>query len=127
MSNYFEAAKSRLTQEYNDLKNASRYIEAVKLPVMQSLIKFCEQDDEFAQAVAEPGSKSFAGCLAAVVKGCGNVLSDVEAYRRAASYYFDGAYVEMQMVIHVNPHDAESRTTHIIKTETKVISLLDLL
>ena len=126
MGNYYEAAKSRLKHEYNELKGDDRYINAVKLPVMQSLIKFCEQDDEFAQAVAEPGSKSFAGCLAAVVKGCGNVLSDVEAYRRAASYYFDGAYVEMQMVIHVNPHDAES-ATHVIKTETKVISLLDLL
>ncbi len=126
MSNYYEAAKNRLKQEYNDLKSTDRYINAVKLPVLQSLIKFCEQDDEFAQAVAEPGSKSFAACLAAVVKGCGNVLSDVEAYRRAASYYFDGAYVEMQMVIHVNPHDVES-TTHVIKTETKVISLLDLL
>lgn len=126
MGNYYEAAKSRLKQEYNELKSNDRYINAVKLPVMQSLIKFCEQDDEFAQAVAEPGSKSFAGCLEAVVKGCGNVLSDVEAYRRAASYYFDGAYVEMQMVIHVNPHDAES-ITHVIKTETKVISLLDLL
>ena len=75
--------------------------------------------------MAEPGSKSFAGCMEAVVKGCGNVLSDVEAYRRAASYYFDGAYVEMQMVIHVNPHDAESNGH--VKTEPKVISLLDLL
>lgn len=125
MSNYFEAAKSRLTQEYNELKSNDRYINAVKLPVMQSLIKFCEQDDEFAQAVAEPGSKSFAGCLAAVVKGCGNVLSDVEAYRRAASYYFDGAEVEMQMVIHVNPYDVASGT--VAMPTTKVISLLDLL
>lgn len=125
MSNYFEAAKSRLTQEYNDLKNASRYIEAVKLPVMQALMQFCEQDNEFAQAVAEPGSKSFAGCLEAVVKGCGNVLSDIEAYRRAASYYFDGAEVEMQMVIHVNPYDVASGT--VAMPTTKVISLLDLL
>lgn len=125
MSNYFEAAKSRLTQEYNELKSNDRYINAVKLPVMQSLIKFCEQDDEFAQAVAEPGSQSFAGCLAAVVKGCGNVLSDVEAYRRAASYYFDGAEVEMQMVIHVNPYDVASGT--VAMPTTKVISLLDLL
>lgn len=125
MSNYFEAAKSRLKQEYNELKNDNRYINAVKLPVMQSLIKFCEQDDEFAQAVAEPGRKSFAGCLAAVVGGCRGVLSDVEAYCRAASYYFDGAYVDMQMVIHVNSHDAESNEH--VKTETKVISLLDLL
>lgn len=125
MERYFEAAKSRLTQEYNDLKNASRYIEAVKLPVMQALMQFCEQDNEFAQAVAEPGSKSFAGCLDAVVKGCGNVLSDIEAYRRAASYYFDGAYVEMQMVIHVNPYDVASGT--VAMPTTKVISLLDLL
>ena len=125
MERYFVAAKSRLTQEYNDLKNASRYIEAVELPVMQALMQFCAQDNEFAQAVAEPGSKSFAGCLAAVVKGCGNVLSDVEAYRRAASYYFDGAYVEMQMVIHVNPYDVASGT--VAMPTTKVISLLDLL
>lgn len=125
MERYFEAAKSRLTQEYNDLKNASRYIEAVKLPVMQALMQFCEQDNEFAQAVAEPGSKSFAGCLEAVVKGCGNVLSDIEAYRRAASYYFDGAEVEMQMVIHVNPYDAVNGTGTM--PTTKVISLLDLL
>lgn len=125
MERYFEAAKSRLTQEYNDLKNASRYIEAVKLPVMQALMQFCEQDNEFAQAVAEPGNKSFAGCLEAVVKGCGNVLSDIEAYRRAASYYFDGAEVEMQMVIHVNPYDVASGT--VAMPTTKVISLLDLL
>ena len=125
MERYFEAAKSRLTQEYNDLKNASRYIEAVKLPVMQALMQFCAQDNEFAQAVAEPGSKSFAGCLEAVVKGCGNVLSDIEAYRRAASYYFDGAEVEMQMVIHVNPYDVASGA--VAMPTTKVISLLDLL
>ena len=125
MEHFFEVAKSRLTQEYNDLKNASRYIEAVKLPVMQALMQFCEQDNEFAQAVAEPGSKSFAGCLEAVVKGCGNVLSDIEAYRRAASYYFYGAEVEMQMVIHVNPYDVASGT--VAMPTTKVISLLDLL
>ena len=126
MKQYFEAAKSRLTQEYNGLKNVSRYIEAVKLPVMQALMQFCEQDNEFAQAVAEPGSKSLAGCLEAVVKGCGNVLSDIEAYCRAASYYFDGAKVEMQMVIHVNPYDTASGT-ETMKPTTKVISLLDLL
>lgn len=126
MKQYFEAAKSRLTQEYNELKNTSRYIEAVKLPVMQALMQFCEQDNEFAQAVAEPGSKSLAGCLEAVVKGCGNVLSDIEAYCRAASYYFDGAKVEMQMVIHVNPYDAAGGTGT-MKPATKVISLLDLL
>lgn len=125
MEHFCEVAKSRLTQEYNDLKNASRYIEAVKLPVMQALMQFCAQDNEFAQAVAEPGSKSFAGCLEAVVKGCGNVLSDIEAYRRAASYYFDGAEVEMQMVIHVNPYDVASGT--VAMPTTKVISLLDLL
>lgn len=125
MEHFCEVAKSRLTQEYNDLKNASRYIEAVKLPVMQALMQFCEQDNEFSRAVAEPGSKSFAGCLEAVVKGCGNVLSDIEAYRRAASYYFDGAEVEMQMVIHVNPYDVASGT--VAMPTTKVISLLDLL
>ena len=92
---------------------------------MQALMQFCAQDNEFAQAVAEPGSKSFAGCLEAVVKGCGNVLSDIEAYRRAASYYFDGAEVEMQMVIHVNPYDVASGT--VAMPTTKVISLLDLL
>lgn len=124
MECYYEAAKSRLTKEYSELKGESRHAAAVKQSIMQALLQFCEQDDEFARAVAEPGSKSFAGCLEAVVKGCGSVLSDLEAYRRAVSYYFDGARVEMQMVIHVNPYDVAGDEAD---ATAKVISLLDLL
>jgi hypothetical protein len=42
--------------------------------------------------------------MRAVAKGVHGSISDIEAYRRAVQYYFPGAEVEMQMVIHVNPY-----------------------
>ena len=37
--------------------------------------------------------------MKAVAKSCGQALSDVEAYRRAAAFYFPGAKVKMQLTI----------------------------
>lgn len=123
MESLKERAVQKLQGEYDQLGEVGRYEEVVKLPVVRALCDFCQQDEEFAQAVVECGDKSLKACLAAVVKNCGNALSDCDAYCRAASYYFDGARVEMQMVIHVNPYDGERTTT----VTPKVINLMDLL
>ena len=48
-------------------------------PVAEALRSFCRQDAEFAQAVAQGGS--FAECMAAVAKGVGQNISDVDAYK----------------------------------------------
>lgn len=70
--------------------------------VRQTLTDFCRQDAEFAQAVAQGGS--FQGCMQAVAaKARGGGISDIDAFRAAAAYYFPGSQVEMQLVIRVNP------------------------
>ena len=42
-----------------------------------------------------------------MAKGVGQSLSDLEAYRRAVSFYFDGAQVDVAMTIRLEPADTE--------------------
>ncbi len=73
----------------------------VKRPVADALICFCRQQEEFAQAVVQ-SEKTFADCVAYVVKGCGNALSDIEAYRKAVGFWFPGAVVDMVLTIRMS-------------------------
>lgn len=66
-------------------------------PVAEALRSFCRQDAEFAQAVAQGGS--FAECMAAVAKGVGQSISDVDAYKKAVGFFFPGACIQVQMTI----------------------------
>lgn len=65
--------------------------------VAEALRSFCRQDAEFAQAVDQGGS--FAECMAAVAKGVGQSISDLDAFKRAVGFYFPGAKIQMQMTI----------------------------
>lgn len=98
MHEYTQQAIERLDKE---LKSGSfdRYGNIMKQGVHDALAEFCRQDGEFAQAVVQGGS--FADCMKAVAKNCGNGISDIEAYRRAAQFYFDGANVEFEMHIYL--------------------------
>ena len=94
---YKEKAIERLREESKQGKY-DRYGKEVKAAVLKALEGFIEQDEEFAQAIVEKDG-SFEGCVAAVVKGCGSCISDIEAYRRAVGYYFPGATVRFKMEI----------------------------
>ncbi|MCI8680152.1 MAG: hypothetical protein HFF81_05105 [Oscillospiraceae bacterium] len=76
----------------------------MKKDVAGVLQDFCRQNDEFAQAVVQGGA--FKDCVAAVVDGVIGSLSDLEAYKRAAAFYFRGAQVKMELHIQLEP-DAE--------------------
>ena len=65
--------------------------------VAEALRSFCRQDAEFAQAVDQGGS--FADCMAAVAKGVGSSISDLDAYKKAVGFYFPGAKINFQMTI----------------------------
>ena len=65
-----------------------RYANVMKASVKEALESFADQDDEFAQAIVQGGS--FSDCMKAVAKGCGQSISDLEAYQRAAAFYFPG-------------------------------------
>lgn len=96
MSNKDKAIK-RIREESKQGKY-DRYGNAVKASVLEALEDFIGQDEEFAQAIVEKNG-SFEGCIAAVVKGCGSCISDIEVYRRAVGYYFPGATVSFKMEI----------------------------
>ena len=99
MSTWYEQAEARLKEEY---KAITGYKEsAMKSAVRDALLGFCRQNEEFAQAVAQGGS--FQDCMKAVAQGVGNCISALEAYRRAAAFYFDGAKVQFSMTIQLEP------------------------
>lgn len=97
-------AKEKLHKEWLNGK-FDRYAAAMKNAVHDALVSFCEQDEEFAQAVVQGGT--FEDCMKAVAKNCGNAISDLEAYRRAVRFYFEGADVQFQMHIELAPHAEE--------------------
>ena len=103
MSGWYDEAKERLEREYGQVKGQKETV--MREAVRDALLEFCRQNGEFAQAVAQGGS--FPDCMAAVAKGVGQSLSDLEAYRRAVSFYFDGAQVDVAMTIRLEPADTE--------------------
>lgn len=72
-----------------------RVADAMKDFVATALRDFIRQDAEFAQAVVQGGS--FAECMAAVAKGVGSHISDLDAYGKAAAFYFPGCKIHYKM------------------------------
>lgn len=105
MSEFRDAALKKIQGEFKNGK-FDRYGNAMKTDVLRQLEDFIEQDDEFAQAVAQGGS--FEDCMKAVAKSVGGSISDLEAYQRAVQFYFPGAKVKMQLTIDLIGDAAEA-------------------
>ena len=93
MENYYQSAVEKLS--------ASK-ITGQKQTVMAALVadtlrNFCDQNEEFAQAVSQGGS--FQECMNHVAKGVGQSISDFDAYKKAVQFYFPGAEIRIQMRI----------------------------
>lgn len=97
MNEWLDRALARLEKEKDDGENLNRYAGVMAAPVNKQLMDFCRQDAEFAQAVVQGGT--FKECMAAVTKGLGSSISDLDAYQRAVKFYFPGARVRMQMSV----------------------------
>ena len=110
MNSWYEQASARLNDEYGKVKGQKENV--MKSSVRDALLEFCRQNEEFAQAVAQGGC--FPDCMAAVAKGVGSSISDLEAYRRAASFYFDGAKVQLTMSIQLTPAEPEESRSGIL-------------
>lgn len=84
-----------------------RYGEVMKDYLAGVLKEFCEQNEEFAQAVVQGGT--FADCMKAVTKRIkGGSISDLDACKAAAEFYFPGCVVEFQMVIRMSKYETEA-------------------
>lgn len=93
---YLEQAGKKLAEKSGSF---DKYATVMKSRVADKLLEFCEQDEEFAEAVAQGGS--FADCMAAVAKKVkGNQgIEDLEAYSAAVAFYFPGAEIRCTMTI----------------------------
>lgn len=94
MNNNFESEALKKIDEGKTAR-LGRTAECMKESVAAALKDFIAQDAEFAQAVAQGGS--FADCMAAVAQGVGSHISDLEAYSRAAEFYFKGCKIRYKM------------------------------
>lgn len=118
MNEFTGQALERLGREYSTVKGQKAG--AMKEAVRKALESFINQDDEFAQAVGQGGS--FADCMAAVEKGVGNSISDMDAYSKAVQFYFKGAEIRMVMEIDLCPDRVKEETG-----SRKVLDLADFL
>lgn len=125
MNEYLTKALERLDKEFKDGKSINRYAGVMADPVKKQLTAFCKEDGEFAQAVVQGGT--FKDCMAAVTKGVGKSLSDLEAYSRAVRFYFPGAkvYFRMELDLVGDAAAEDSKAEAEPKAERKVLNLAD--
>lgn len=116
----------KLKSELKEAKACGKYASAVMNDVVKALKVFAKQDEEFAQAILEGSLKECGKAIEAACKGK-NSISDLEVYRAAAGHYFPGAKVEFEMVIKVNPYEADTPPTAEKVVINKKISLFDLI
>ena len=92
-------AKYEVEKELNSFTGDKRE-EIMKNAVAETILKLCELNNEFAQAVAQGGA--FADCMKAVCKQIkGNGISDIDAYCAAAAFYFPGCKVSRSLAINL--------------------------
>lgn len=131
--NYRTVAADKLNEEYKTFKG-DRYEVRLKDKVLNALLYFIEQDNEFAQAIVQGGS--FADCMKAVKNKIKNdYISDNDTYREAARFYFPGSDILFTMTIKLNPHkkitenapaDSEQKPSEVKKASALSLSLDDL-
>lgn len=117
MNEFLDQALNKLAETVSGQKE-----NAMAPSVREALTDFCRQDAEFAQAVAQGGS--FKDCMAAVAKGVGGSISDLEAYRKAVRFYFKGADVRFRMEIDLCPTAEEASRPAVQK---KILDIADFL
>ena len=116
----------KLAGELAEAKKCGKYAAAVMGACVDALKVFAKQDEEFAAAIIDG---SLVECAKAIEKACKgkSAISDLEVYRAAAQHYFPGARIEFEMVIKVNPYEADTPPTENKVSISKKISLFDLI
>lgn len=124
-------ALEKINQELKSFKG-DKYAMVMKDRCSEALINFCQQDEEFAQAVVQT-DKTFSDCMAEVVKKvkANNGISDLDAFKEIVAFYFPGAGINFSMTIDlcasVKKNITVSQSTAPEKKTALNISLDDLL
>ena len=98
----------------------SQHARAVYDSVRDTLIGFCEQNAEFADAILQQ-DKTLGECCNTIMQKCGSAISDIEVYARAVNFYFPGAKVEMKMTVYMSEFEREGAIA--AKPKAKVLDL----
>ena len=99
-------AKEKLEAE-DKLFKGGRAAASVQSYVLRALLNFADQEPRFAEVVCNT-ERTFSECCAAVVHNAGEVLSDLEAYRKAVQFY----KVHQGTVLYLALEDDYARLQH---------------
>lgn len=100
---YFVEAEAKIQREIKQAESSGSKERVIARPTAETLIEFCRQNEEFAQAVVQ--GKSFTECIKHICQGIKSACSDIEVYRKAAEFYFPGAKVDFQMSIRMSKYE----------------------
>ena len=92
-------AVGKITAELKDFKGGNKET-AVSKFVASTLIKFCEENEQFAEMVYRT-TRTLSDCCAEIMQGCGTSISDIDVYRGAVKHYFPNSDVFFKMEIHI--------------------------
>jgi hypothetical protein len=118
--------KDKLEAELAEAKKCGKYAAAVMKSCVDALTVFAKQDEEFAEAILDGSLVECAKTIESKCKGKSSI-SDLEVYKIAVGHYFRGADVEFEMLIKVNPYEANTPPAEDKITVNKKISLFDLI
>ncbi len=123
-------AAEKLDKEYKEGKGKlNHYARAISTEgsegfnILTALKQLCEDNDEFAQAVMQQ-DKSVCDCLAEIVKGAKQSLSDLLALTRAVQFYFPGADVKLTMSLDLGDGGTSNKSSG-KSVDLELDSLLD--
>lgn len=120
-----EQAKEKLRREADSGKFSTRGA-VMKSAVLNAMVEFCDQNEEFARAVLSGGELNM--CMRHVEAGIkGNAISDIDVCRRAAEFYFPGCRVEFRMEIYMSEYEQQECSEEPKKTESCILNLSDFL
>lgn len=114
------AAVRKLREDNQKEGGNSKYARAVYTAVCDALVGFCEQNEEFADAILQQ-DKTLGACCEEIMQKCGTSISDLEVYARAVNFYFPGAKIEMKMTIYMSGFEVEARKNQ--QTSAKILDL----
>ena len=107
-----EQAIRKIDAELKTYKG-DQYGNAMKDYVSGALKEFAQQNEEFAQAIVQGGA--FADCMKSVAgKVKGLYISDLDACKSAAEFYFPGSVVEFHMRIYTSKYEAEEQAARVV-------------
>ena len=92
-----DIAKEKIKKERTEIKG-DRYAQAVAPFVADTLTVFFEENEEFAEVVAN-SEKTLSECCTEITKGAGQYLSDLEVYKRAVKFYLPDADLQCEMKV----------------------------